>query len=58
MKTKTETKKRKELRDFQLANQDLRKEFGTVMQSRDVLDETELAECLEDDDYNNFMMGL
>jgi hypothetical protein len=50
MKTKSSTKQRKQARDIDVANGDLKNEFGSTYDDFDVLDEEALAQCLIDED--------
>jgi len=46
MKSKKVTKNRKQERDFEVANNDLKGEFESTFSDMEVLDEEALVECL------------
>lgn len=50
MKTKQQSKQRKQARDFEVANRDLKGEYEDVMLDDSVLDEEALIECLIEED--------
>lgn len=50
MKTKKQTKQRKQARDFEVANRDLKGEYEDVMLDDGVLDEDALILCLMEED--------
>ena len=49
MKSKKQRKQRKQLTNFKLINQDLKREFGIVMVDLDILDEVAFAEVIENE---------
>lgn len=49
MKTKKQTKQRKQLKEFKVANSDFKKEFEEVI-SDDLLDEEAMVLCLMEED--------
>ncbi len=50
MKTRTETKQRHAEREFDVAVRDCKSEFGIDFVGDDILDETEFALCVEEDE--------
>lgn len=50
MKTKKITKNRKQERDFEVANNDIKSEFESTFNDRDVLDEEALVMCLMEEE--------
>lgn len=50
MKTRTETKQRHAERDFDIAMMDCKSEFGIEFMGDEILDETEYALCVEEDE--------
>jgi len=44
MKSKKQRKQRKQLTNFKLINQDLKREFGIVMLAEDIIDEMAFSE--------------
>jgi hypothetical protein len=50
MKPKRVTKNRKQEREFEVANCDLKGEFESTFNDMDVLDEEALVECLMEED--------
>jgi len=50
MKTKRTTKQRKQMRDFDVATQDLKSEFGGIYNDMEVLDEEAMVEMMMAED--------